>query len=85
MPVNVSPHLCLPIGQVVTRTAVQRKGVPLPLAVIHHVTPEKALPLRLKATYVTPGHVGRWAQWRNGRSFNASLQQLQKYWPGSFS
>lgn len=57
--VNVSPHLCLLIGQVVTRAAVQRKGVTLPLAVIHHMTLEKALPVRLEPAYVTPGHVAR--------------------------
>lgn len=56
--VNVSPHLCLLIGQVVTGAAVQRKGVTLPLAVFHHVTLEKASPVRLEPAYVTPGRVG---------------------------
>lgn len=55
MPVDVSPHLCLLIGQVVARAAVQREGVALPLAVLRHVTLEKTSSVRLESAYVTPG------------------------------
>lgn len=58
VPVNVSPHLCLLIGQVVARAAVQREGAALPLAVFRHVTLEKASPVRLEPAYVTPGRAG---------------------------
>lgn len=55
----MSPHLRLLIGQVVAGAAVQREGVALPLAVLRHVTLEKALAVRLEPAYVTPAHVGR--------------------------
>lgn len=58
VPVNVSPHLCLLIGQVVAHAAVQREGVALPLAVFRHVTLEKASAVRLEPAYVTPGRAG---------------------------
>lgn len=53
--VGVHPHVCLLIGRVVARTAVQREGGALPLAMLGHVTLEKGLAVCLEPAHVTPG------------------------------
>lgn len=56
--VGVHPHVCLLIGRVVARTAVQREGGALPLAMLGHVTLEKGLAVCLEPAHVTPIEVG---------------------------
>lgn len=53
--VGVRPHVCLLMGRVVARAAVQREGGALPLAMLGHVTLEKGLAVGLEPAHVTPG------------------------------